>query len=69
MLGANRVGQGVDRSGATIEYLGDSLVIDPLGEILAAADAGIEQVVTAVVDPQQVADVRSSFPSLRDRRS
>ena len=69
VLGANRVGQGVDRSGATIEYLGDSLVIDPLGEILAAADAGIEQVVTAVVDPQQVADVRSSFPFLRDRRS
>ena len=69
VLGVNRVGEGIDRSGASIDYLGDSVVIDPLGEILAAADAGVEQVITAEVDPQRVADVRASFPFLRDRRS
>jgi predicted amidohydrolase len=44
-------------------------VIDPLGEILASAEPGVEQVITAEVDPQRVADVRASFPFLRDRRS
>lgn len=69
VLGVNRVGEGLDRSGTTIEYAGDSMVIDPLGTIVAAADEGVEQVITAEVDPQRVADVRASFPFLRDRRS
>jgi predicted amidohydrolase len=69
VLGVNRVGQGVDRSGAAIEYVGDSVVVDPLGELVASSAPGVEQVITAEVDPQRVADVRSSFPFLRDRRS
>lgn len=69
VLGVNRVGEGVDRFGASIKYTGDSMVIDPLGAILAAADEGVEQVLTADVDPQRVADVRASFPFLRDRRT
>jgi predicted amidohydrolase len=69
VLGVNRVGEGLDRSGTTIDYVGDSLIIDPLGELLATAEPGVEQVITADVDPRRVADVRSSFPFLRDRRT
>ncbi len=69
VLGVNRVGEGVDRAGTSIEYVGDSMLVDPLGAVLVAADEGVQQVVTADVDPRRVTDVRSSFPFMRDRRS
>jgi predicted amidohydrolase len=64
VLGANRVGEG-----AGIDYCGDSQVIDPAGVILAEARPSVEQVITAEVDPARVAEVRRSFPFLRDRRT
>ena len=64
VLGVNRVGRGDG-----VDYAGDSLVVDPFGELLATAEAGIEQVLTAEVDPAYVADVRRAFPFLRDRRT
>jgi predicted amidohydrolase len=64
VVGVNRVG--VDGNG--LEYAGDSMVIDPMGEVLASA-AGGETIVLADVDPRVVADVRARFPFLADRRS
>jgi predicted amidohydrolase len=64
VLGANRVG-----SGGGLEYAGDSAVLDPFGETLAAAEPFAEQVVVADVDPARVAEVRRTFPFLRDRRT
>lgn len=64
VVGVNRVG-----SGGGLDYAGDSVVIDPLGEVLAAAEPGAEQVVTADVAAARVAEVRASFPFLRDRRT
>jgi predicted amidohydrolase len=64
VVGVNRVG--VD--GAGIDYAGDSMIVDPLGEVLASA-AGGETVLVADVDPGVVAGVRARFPFLADRRS
>jgi predicted amidohydrolase len=64
VVGVNRVG--VDGDG--LEYAGDSMIVDPLGEVLASASE-VETIVMAEVDPRAVADVRARFPFLADRRS
>jgi predicted amidohydrolase len=63
VVGVNRVGA----DGNGLGHSGDSIVVDPMGEILA--DAGAEPTtITATVDPAVVADVRSRLPFLPDRR-
>jgi len=62
VVGVNRVG--TDGNGT--EHAGDSMVVDPLGEIVA--DAGsTEGHVMADVDPAVVAGARARFPFLADR--
>ena len=51
-----------------LDLAGDSMIIDPMGEVLASA-AGVETILTADVDPGVVAAVRERFPFLADRRS
>jgi len=63
VVGVNRVG--TDGNGH--RYSGDSRIIDPLGEVVAAA-AYVETTLTADVDPAAVTDVRTRFPFLVDRR-
>jgi predicted amidohydrolase len=68
VLGVNRVGlDRLEGEPGRLEYAGDSALIDPLGEILAAASS-IETVINGVVDPRVVADVRRRFPFQADRR-
>lgn len=62
VLGVNRVGEG---GGQT--YRGDSMLIDPLGEVLSSG-RGSEMIVGGVVDPAHVEQVRGRFPFLKDRR-
>jgi predicted amidohydrolase len=64
VVGVNRVG--VDGNG--LEHVGDSMIVDPLGEVLAAG-AGTEATLVAEVDAAMVADVRARLPFLADRRS
>jgi predicted amidohydrolase len=64
VVGANRVG--LDGNG--VEHVGDSMIVDPLGEVLASA-AGTETTLVADVDAAVVADARARFPFLADRRS
>ncbi|WP_175720793.1 carbon-nitrogen hydrolase family protein [Burkholderia anthina] len=45
---------------------GHSMLIDPWGEIVAVRDEGAG-VVTGVIDPQRIADVRQSLPAWRHR--
>jgi predicted amidohydrolase len=63
VVGVNRVGDG-----KRLHYVGDSMIIDPLGEVLAQGGEH-ETVLTADVDPARVAEVRAEFPFLQDRRS
>lgn len=62
VVGVNRVGDG---NGTP--YAGDSMIVDPLGEVLASA-AATETIVSAEIDPVHVADVRAKYPFLQDRR-
>lgn len=61
VLGCNRVGDG-----GGIAYDGGSLVVDPLGAVVAEAGSG-EASLAVDVEACAVADVRSHFPFLADR--
>lgn len=67
VVGVNRVG-----TAPRNDYVGDSLIVDPLGTLIAEAngpdDAGTELVISADVDPGMVRDVRARFGFLDDRR-
>ncbi len=62
VVGVNRVGEG-----GGLHYAGDSRIVDPLGEVLAAG-AGGETILLADVDPAVVAEARKRYPFLADRR-
>jgi predicted amidohydrolase len=59
----NRVGT----DGNDLDYAGDSMVIDPMGNVLASAAEG-ETILLADVDADEVARVRKRFPFMADRR-
>lgn len=61
VVGVNRVG-----TGGGLGYLGDSMVVDPLGQVLVAA-AGAPTALRAELDPAEVARVRAELPFLPDR--
>jgi predicted amidohydrolase len=63
VVGVNRVGHG-----GKLAYVGDSAIIDPLGDVLAYA-SGVETTIIAEVDPKRVQEVRAEFPFLQDRRA
>ncbi len=62
VVGVNRVGRG-----GGLDYVGDSRIVDPLGEVLASG-AGGEVLLVAEVDVEHVRSVRQTFPFLQDRR-
>ena len=62
VVGVNRVG-----TGDGLTYAGDSVILDPLGEVVAVAGDG-ECVIMGDVDPARVREVRERYPFLRDRR-
>jgi nitrilase len=45
---------------------GNSMIVDPWGEVLARIDKG-EGVVVAELDPQRISDTRASLPALKHR--
>ena len=62
VVGVNRVGEG-----GGIDYIGDSRIVDPLGELLATA-AGGPSMLLADVSADTVRRTRDHFPFLQDRR-
>ncbi len=63
VIGVNRVGDG-----GGLSYCGDSRIVDPVGEIIAAG-ARTEAVLVAEVDASLVRNTRDRFRFLPDRRS
>ena len=61
VLGVNRVG-----SGGALNYAGGSVLVDPFGEVVAAAGT-TESVITGEVDLGRVAEIRATYPFLADR--
>lgn len=62
VIGCNRVG-----TGGKLHYSGDSMIIDPLGTVLAQGD-DTESIIYADIDASEVARVRAQFPFMQDRR-
>jgi omega-amidase len=61
VIGVNRTGE----DGNGIFYSGDSMVIDPLGEILYEKE-NVEDVFTIMLDRSGLEEVRTKFPFWRD---
>ena len=61
VVGVNRVG-----SGGNLDYVGDSRIIDPLGNETVAGDG--QCIIYADVTAESVAQTRAKFPFLQDRR-
>ncbi len=67
-IGVNRIG--IEPSGLPpgVEYSGDSAVIDPQGRTLLDCGSA-EGAFSVEIDPAAVAQWRSAFPALKDRRA
>src|SRR5690606_6871220 len=63
VVGVNRVGRG-----GALDYVGDSAIIDPLGQPLCSA-ATAETTLYAEIDASLVKQARARFPVLQDRRA
>lgn len=61
VIGVNRVGE----DGNNISYSGDSMVIDPLGEILYQMESR-EDIHTVTLEKSHLEEIRKKFPFLRD---
>jgi predicted amidohydrolase len=64
VVGCNRVGRG-----DTLDYEGDSCIVDPMGEVLDSATGGTEAIVIGDVEPELVLSTRERFPFIADRRA
>lgn len=53
-------------SNGNAEYAGHSMLVDPLGKVIAEGGVG-KDYVSSLVDPTLVASVRKDFPALDDR--
>jgi predicted amidohydrolase len=62
VVGVNRVGEGDG-----LAYSGDSMIVDPLGEVLASG-GWAEALLVSEVDPAVVTEIRRHYPFLADRR-
>ncbi len=65
VVGVNRVGQ----DGNGIEHSGDSMIIDPLGNLLADLSSGNADTAIVKLDIKQVSDLRERFPASKDADS
>ncbi|HSB93516.1 MAG TPA: nitrilase-related carbon-nitrogen hydrolase, partial [Flavitalea sp.] len=61
VIGLNRVGSDAN----DITYSGDSMIVDPLGEVLVTNN-GEEVNLAAVLEKKHLHDVREKFPFLKD---
>ena len=63
VLGVNRTG-----IGSGLDYTGDSVLLDPMGEELSAVEPGSAECFAGEVNAKEVARIREEFGFLRDRR-
>ena len=63
VIGVKRVGN----DGNNISHSGDSTCLDPLGESVATARPGIEEVVNVVISKDKINQVRERFTFLNDK--
>ena len=52
----------------SLEFWGNSFVVDPFGEVIARAGAGAEEILVAECNLALIEETRRNWPFLRDRR-
>jgi predicted amidohydrolase len=62
VIGCNRVGDG-----GGLHYVGDSMMVDPLGVVLEQGNDS-EMILMSEISATKVAETRTRFPFLQDRR-
>jgi predicted amidohydrolase len=62
VAGSNRIGT----DGEGIKYCGDSVIINPKGEISASADENRECIITTKLSMSELSEFRSKFPAWKD---
>jgi omega-amidase len=62
VAGANRIGT----DGEGTKYCGDSMIVDPRGEIIASANTNEEVSVTGEISLTELGEFRKKFPVLKD---
>jgi predicted amidohydrolase len=62
VAGANRIGT----DGTGVKYSGDSMIINPRGEIIAIAEKEKESSISAEISMQELKEFREKFPVLKD---
>ncbi|MGB4827747.1 MAG: N-carbamoylputrescine amidase [Paracoccaceae bacterium] len=68
VVASNRIGQEVAPGGREVTFYGSSFIADHCGQLLAKAGRDAEEVLTATVDLDAIADLRASWGLFRDRR-
>ena len=58
MIGVNRIGS----DGNGIDYTGDSMVVDPRGEVMCSPEPNEEKLGTVTLLLREVKDFRNKFP-------
>ena len=66
VCGVNKVG--VDEGGSPNHFFGSSMVVDPLGKVIARAGDQADEIMYAELDLAHLADVKRTWPLFRDRR-
>ncbi|MBI2909111.1 MAG: acyltransferase [Chloroflexi bacterium] len=66
LCGVNRVG--VDVGGSTRNHFGTSMIVNPRTEVIARASDDKEEVISADVDVELIAELRNAWSFFRDRR-
>jgi omega-amidase len=68
VIGCNRTGQeGSLKNNDTLQFPGDSRIVDPMGEILASGN-GEDGPLVATIEPRKVRTMRRILPVARDQR-
>jgi N-carbamoylputrescine amidase len=68
VVASNRIGREVAPGGRDVTFYGSSFIADHMGQMLAKASRDQEEVLTATVDLQAIADLRAGWGLFRDRR-
>jgi len=68
VVASNRIGREVAPGGTEVTFYGSSFIADQSGQLLAKAGRDGEEVLTATLDLDAIADLRASWGLFRDRR-
>lgn len=63
IAGVNRIG-----IGNNISYSGNSMIINPLGEVVAYGEDGVDDIIVGEIDEKLVEDIRNKFKFKQDRK-